>query len=139
MSLLVFTVAYSWGQAPRLLLVTSNTTISKQTDINVDVYVYNDSQRPVQVPSLEYISTFYVLRDPAGIRLPRAGTSAQVFSHPREEHSLQPHGVERTTIKVEIPAEIGDLAEIHVELGQGDHPARSNSILLFRPPEDLAR
>jgi hypothetical protein len=137
--LLVFTVTHSLSETPRLLLIASNTTISKQTDINLDVYVYNDSKRRVKVPSLEYISTFYVLRDPAGIRLPRAGTSAQIFSHPRKEHSLRPNGVEQITIKIEVPAEIGDLAEVYVELGRGDHPWRSNSVLLFRPTEDLGK
>lgn len=137
--LLLLTVTTFFGETPRLLLIPGNVTIGKETDITVDVYVYNDSKKAVTVPSLEYISAFYVLRDPTGVRLPRAGTAAQIFSHPRKGHRLQPNGVERTTIKIEIPAEIGDLAELHVELGQGEHPSRSNSILLFRPSEDVAK
>lgn len=123
-------VAHLRAEGLRLLLVPIGTSVAPGAQVTVDIYIYNDSDKPAKAPTLENISTVSVLRDINGVRAPRTESSAEMKFHSDSERTLKPHQGERKTIKVDIPAELGDLAEIYVEVGTPS-ALRSNSILLY--------
>jgi hypothetical protein len=125
-------LAHLHGEGLQLLLVPVNTSITPNSQLTVDVYIYNDSDKPAKAPTLENISTVCVLRDVNGVRAPRTESSAEMKFHSGPEHTLKPHRAERKTIKVDIPAEPGDLVEMYVEIGTPSS-LRSKSILLSCP------
>jgi hypothetical protein len=116
----------------RLLLIPVETSLKPRADVQFDLYLWNNSARPTKVPSLKLLSTTYVLRDISGKRLPRFKSSTQSASHPLSEHLLQPNTAERTRIRIDIPAERGDLVEVYAEIS-GSSALRSNVVLLFCP------
>jgi|SRR6267154_2460118 len=124
--------AHLHAEGLRLLLVPTGSSITPKSQVTLDVYVYNESDKPAKTPTLENISTVCVLRDVNGVRAPRTESSAEMKFHSGPEHTLKPHRVERKTIKVDIPAEPGDLVEVYVEIGTPSS-LRSNSILLSCP------
>lgn len=120
------------GQATRLLLVPVEASIKPRANVRLDVYLCNDSPRPIKIPSLKLLSTNYVLRDITGARLPRFKSLTPSASHPLSEQVLQANSVKRTRIRMDIPAERGDLVEVYVEIA-GSSALRSNPVLLFCP------
>jgi hypothetical protein len=125
------------AETPRLLLVPVHNSIKPNGYVECDLYLYNDSKRATMVPSLETVSKVYVLHDPTGTRLPRGDSSSLVLTHSAGEHRLKAGKVEHTKITIQLSAEVGDLAEVYVEIGKGPM-LRSNSVLLFCPAEEKA-
>jgi hypothetical protein len=122
------------AEAPRLLLVPAQISIHPNATVECDLYLYNDSNKTISVPSFETLSKVYALRDTSGIRPPRGDSSSLIIDHARPEHTLGPGKVEQTRVRIDISAESGDLAEVYVEIGR-DSILRSNSVLLFCPIE----
>ena len=117
----------------QLLLIPVETSIKPRATVRFDLYLWNNSGRPTKVQSLQLLSTTYVLRDITGTRLPRFKSSTQSASHPLSERLLQPNSAEQTRIRIDIPAERGDLVEVYAEIGGGASALRSNTVLLFCP------
>ena len=126
-------VSIAHAEPLRLLLIPLETSIRPGANVRFDVCLWNNGSQPRKIPSLKLLSTTYILRDIKGTRLPRYKSSTQSASHPLSERLLQPNAVERMSIRIDIPAERGDLVEIYAEVG-GASALRSNTVLLFCAP-----
>lgn len=128
--LLVFSITPARAQSPRVILVPLETAVKTRATVSFDVFVYNDSPKPVKIPPIELFSAVYSLRGTSGNTLPRVETSAKIASHPPQPHTLGSKAGEHRTIKMEIPAEPGELVEVYIEIGR-ETVLRSNTVLLY--------
>jgi hypothetical protein len=127
--------ATAFGDSLRLLVVCEEVNIKANSSVRCDLYLYNDSDARCFAPSFETVATILALHDVNGVRLPRGDSSSLVTGHASGKQRLEARAVKRTTITVKIPAEVGDLVELYVEVG-GDPVVRSNKILLFCPSDE---
>jgi hypothetical protein len=115
------------AEKPRFLLVPLETSIKPGSKATFDVYVWNDSRRPVSVPSLDFISTVTSSKNSG-----TAEVAGKTSTSTPDEHSLSPNSVEWKRITSDIKAQPGDLIEVYVQIGSPPR-LRSNSVLLFCP------
>lgn len=131
-SLVIATVAS--GQSLRLILVPQQTTVLPDRPSKFDIYLFNDGTKATKVPSLQEFTATYTLRRQTGEEEPAVTTSSRIFSHPLKGHSLAANRFHHAVVEISIEANIGDLVELHIEVG--DKPAlKTNSVLLYRPIE----
>lgn len=116
------------GGTPRLLLVSNETSLNARAEVQLDLYLCNDSDRPAIAPAFERISIDYVVRNVAGRGSAVIGSSTQSTS-PSSSHQMKPHSCEHRRIKVKIPTQVGDWVEISAEI-RNKPRLRSNSIVL---------
>jgi hypothetical protein len=114
----------------QLLLVSPQTKIAPHGEVALEVYIYNGGQKSQLVPSLGEINTVVTVRDLRGAKLPTTDSSAELKSHSDHRHALKAKATEHRTVKANIAAEAGDLAEVYVEIRT---PAivRSNALLFY--------
>jgi hypothetical protein len=115
-----------------MLLIPVETVIKPGATVNFDLYVWNDSNKPANVPSLELTSATYLLRDISGARSPKGGGISQTTDHSLPLQVLKPNSVVQKKIAIEIPAQAGDLVEVYVGMASPSN-LRSNSVQLFCP------
>jgi hypothetical protein len=120
---------------PCLLLAPSETSIKPGATVELTVYLYNPGPSRIEAPSLELLSLTFTVDDPGGKHFGKAGGTKEISTGPMRKQTLEPRGVERRTINLEIPAEPGDLVKIYAELGKKP-VLRINSVLLFCPPKE---
>ena len=124
------TLQMSGAEPLRLLLVPVETSIKRQASVTFDVYLVNTDLRAQPAPSLELLFGTYDLDDVKGARLPRGGDWGETTTVPPSPHVLQPNAIEHRQIRMDIPAEPGDLVKVFVEI-RGRVGLRSNFALLF--------
>jgi hypothetical protein len=120
------------AQSIRLLLIPVEATIEAHAAATFDVFVYNDSETLVNIPSLELFSAVYSFRDRANDAILRVENLANIATHAPPPHSLAPKSVEQRRIRLEIPANPGELVQVYVEIGR-ESVMRSNTVLLGCP------
>lgn len=130
--LIALAVQSTQGTTLRLLLVPTQSVVKPHAKVTFDMYLCNENSKPATAPTFQTVAKDYVLRDIAGKRLPRGHSSSLVFDHPAGDQVLQPNSIQRKRIEMAIPAEPGDLVEVHVEIGIRS-VLRSNSVFLFCP------
>jgi hypothetical protein len=118
----------------RLLLAPSETAIKPRSTVPLTVYLYNTGMSPKEVPSLELLAVTFTIDDLTGKRLGRVGGTKEISTGPAKKLILKAHAVDQRTVNVEVPADPGDLVKVYAELGKKP-VLRSNSVLLFCPPE----
>lgn len=118
------------AESPQVILVPLQTSIKKNATVRFDVFVYNQTSKSVEVPPINLFSAVYEFRDTRNSKPSRVSGTSKIATHPPPPHTLAPKRFERGTIDLEIPAQSGEVVELHIEIGRGPF-LRSNSVLLY--------
>ena len=113
----------------RLILVPQQVVISHDAETKFDVYLYNDSDSAVSVPSLESFRALYTIRS-EGTDDARVESDFRKFSQPIKEHVLKAHRVDHTIITIQFSPGDGDYLELSIEVGS-KRTLRSNSVIML--------
>ncbi len=143
-ALTIFIAQTALAREPHLLLVQTQTSVRPHTvsskrsterhpNLTFDVYLYNGSGRPVSAPTLEFFSTVAWVSNSMDRRSGFLGGEDEMSNGGLLDHLLPANSVEHRRIKVELPAQPGDLLEVHIEIGHFRNRIRSNTVLLFCP------
>ncbi len=119
---------------PRLLLIPMETAVAPQANVTFDVVAINDSKESVNIRSLESFRGVYSIRDTTGKRQHRVSGFARTATHSSKERKLLPGAFEQQKIRLDVPAEPGDVVQVYIKIGS-DPGMRSNSLLLYCPAE----
>jgi hypothetical protein len=132
LSLCLVTTASS--ESLRLILVPQQLVAAKDgSTTKFDVYLYNDSDKPQTVPSLESFRALYTVRR-HGDSDTKSESYSRKFSHPIKDHVLQAHRVDHATIDVSLTLDDGDFLEVHLEIGDKELLTSNSVLLLCRQP-----
>jgi hypothetical protein len=122
------------AEAPRLILVSPQTTIKPHKPVVFELYLYNPNSKPVQAPLFVFYSIVTATMDFKGNLTPGGGTQSAGVDVIVPLQTLQPKSTQHKTIRAEIMnLRRGELAEVYVEIGMKNE-LRSNSILFSCPP-----
>lgn len=111
-------------------LIPKRTSFIPGEECVVDMYLLNRTGGVLKVPSLDaYEAVYHVSRPGSAGSLPRVGGTGPIYSHDLVSETIKPHGMKHSATKIAIKADIGELVELYVELGDKSR-IRSNTVLL---------
>jgi hypothetical protein len=130
--LLLFNVGVSFARGnPRLFLVAPEPYVGVGSPVLLDIYLYNDVEKPVKLRPLTFVSANWTLIDTSGKKKEaRAGISSVASDHGTPDIIVPGGAVLYERTKLDVGAEAGDVVEIKVHLGKGKG-LESNTVCLY--------
>lgn len=135
LTLLVLYFGIPRGEArEHLFIVPARSNIAAKSPVFVDVYLYNEGSKAVQLPPLEYLVAEWLLNDTTGKRLGRSGELSRISSIRIANVAIRGGAVWHRRLELDVDAEPGDVVTVKVSLGR--RPAlKSNDLLLYCSPK----
>lgn len=131
----------------RLIVATRSTILSGEGYIVFDLYLINQSTKPLLVSAPENgFTVAWRLRDPQGRRADRDGSNRVMATHTLKPYTIAPRAAIRCELGNKFDSEPGDLLEFYIGIDtkvrkvktdvEPGEAIRSNSVILYRPNEN---
>jgi hypothetical protein len=123
-----------------LIISPNSTTLTAKGFVDFDAYIYNSSDRRIQVPSpQEGFNFVWTLHDICKIRPDRNGSNSVMGIHTVDPYVINPRCAVRCEhLGAQFDSEPGDVLEFYITVERrlksgAIQTIRSNSVIMYRP------